>query len=107
MASDWQWVMIPYGGSIHLFEWMDEFEDPFLQLKEALTNAPILRALNWTKLFHVHVDASNFAIGCILAQPGEHKMDFIVSYASRKLNDAKKNYNYHQEERPRNDLCGE
>ena len=52
----------------------------------------ILRAPMWDKIFHVHVDASNFAIGCILAQPGDHKMDFPVSYASRQLNEAEKNY---------------
>ena len=40
----------------------------------------------------MHVDASKFAIGCVLAQPGEHKMDFPVSYASRQLNDAEENY---------------
>ena len=38
------------------------------------------------------MDASKFAIGCILAQPGENKMDFPVSYASRQLNKAEKNY---------------
>ena len=40
----------------------------------------------------MHIDASNFAIGAILAQPGEHKMDFPISYASRQLNSAEKNY---------------
>ena len=54
--------------------------------------APILQAPDWNKVFHVHIDASNFAIGCILAQPGEHNMDFLVLYASKKLNSAEKNY---------------
>ena len=40
----------------------------------------------------MHVDASKFAIGCILVQLGENKMDFPMSYASRQLNEAKKNY---------------
>ena len=40
----------------------------------------------------MHIDASNFAIGCVLAQPHEHNMDFPVSYASRQLNSAEKNY---------------
>ena len=40
----------------------------------------------------MHVDASKFAIGCILAQQGENKMDFPVSYTNRQLNEAEKNY---------------
>ena len=40
----------------------------------------------------MHVDASNFSIGCILAQLEEHKMDFPMSCASKQLNEAKKNY---------------
>ena len=43
-------------------------------------------------MFHVHIDASNFAIGAILAQPGEKNMDFPISYASRQLNSTEKNY---------------
>ena len=43
-------------------------------------------------MFHVHIDASNFAIGCVLAQPHEHNIDFLVLYASRQLNNAEKNY---------------
>ena len=40
----------------------------------------------------MHVDASKFAIGYILAQLGENKMNFPVSYASRQLNEVEKNY---------------
>ena len=64
----------------------------FDKLKAALISAPILKAPDWNTPFHVHIDASNFAIGCILAQPGEHNMDFPISYASRQLNMAEKNY---------------
>ena len=74
------------------FEWTQECDESFQKLKEALTNAPILRALDWNVIFHVHVDASKFTIGCILAKPRENKMDFLVSYASRQLNATTKNY---------------
>ena len=82
----------PLYALIEAFVWTDECEESFQKLRDALINAPILRSPDWTKIFHVHVDASNYAIGCILAQPGEHNMDFPVSYASRQLNDAEKNY---------------
>ena len=52
---------------------------------------PILQELDWNKVFHVHIDAFNIAIGCKLAQPSEHNMDFLLSYASRQLNSAEKN----------------
>ena len=74
------------------FEWLDECEEAFNKLKKALVFAPILRAPNWNKVFHVHIDASNFAIGCILAPPGEHRMEFLISYASHQFNLAEKNY---------------
>ncbi|MCO5558197.1 hypothetical protein L7F22_011776 [Adiantum nelumboides] len=74
------------------FEWMDECEKAFEILKQRLISTPILKAPDWDKIFHVHVDVSAFAIGCILAQPGEKNMDFPISYFSRQLNNAEKNY---------------
>ena len=76
-------IVRPLYALIVAFEWTQECDESFQKLKDALTNAPILRAPDWNVIFHVHVDASKFAIGCILAQPGENKMDFPVSYASR------------------------
>ena len=79
-----------------VFEWTEDCENAFEKLKLALVSAPIPRAPEWNTIFHVHIDASAFAIGCILAQPGnqelEKNLDFPVSYASRQLNTAEKNY---------------
>ena len=49
-----------------VFEWTDDCEVAFEKLKIALVTAPILRAPNWAEIFHVHIDASTYAIGCIL-----------------------------------------
>ena len=43
-----------------------------------LIEAPILLALDWNKTFHVHIDASKFAIGCLLAQPGKHMSPMLI-----------------------------
>ncbi|MCO5559123.1 hypothetical protein L7F22_012715 [Adiantum nelumboides] len=74
------------------FKWTEECDQAYEVLKKALVSAPILRAPDWNVIFHVHIDASNFAIGCVLTQPGEHKLDYPISFASRQLNDAEKNY---------------
>ncbi|MCO5547694.1 hypothetical protein L7F22_001145 [Adiantum nelumboides] len=74
------------------FKWTEECDQAYEVLKKALDSAPILRAPDWNVIFHVHIDASNFAIGCVLTQPGEHKLDYPISFASRQLNDAEKNY---------------
>ncbi|MCO5557895.1 hypothetical protein L7F22_011467 [Adiantum nelumboides] len=82
----------PLYALITKFEWTDECEKAFQILKQQLTSTPILKALDWDKIFHIHVDASAFAIGCILAQPGGKNMDFLISYSSKQLNSAEKNY---------------
>ncbi|MCO5571845.1 hypothetical protein L7F22_025593 [Adiantum nelumboides] len=74
------------------FKWTEECDQAYEVLKKALASAPILRAPNWNPVFHVHIDASNFAIGCVLTQSGEHKLNYPISFASRQLNDAEKNY---------------
>ena len=51
-----------YSFLVHI-EWTDECEEAFNKLKNALVFAPILQAHDW----NVYIDASNFAIGCILA----------------------------------------
>jgi hypothetical protein len=53
---------------------------------------PILVFPDWTKEFHVHVDASSIALGAMLAQPGEGYIDHPLSFDSRKLSTTKNNY---------------
>lgn len=85
-------VARPLYALLIVFEWTDECEESFRKLKNALVNAPILKSPDWDQIFHVHIDASAFAIGCILAQPSVNYMDFPISYASRQMNNAEQNY---------------
>ena len=57
----------PLYGLLVVFIWTEECEESFHKLKIVLSTTPILRAPDWNIIFHVHVDASNFAIGAILA----------------------------------------
>ena len=91
-------VARPLYALLIVFEWTDECEESFQKLKHALISAPILKAPDWNKIFHVHIDASAYAIGCILAQSHENNMDFPVSYSSRQLNSAEKNYTTTEQE---------
>lgn len=50
-----------------LFKWETEQEEAFKELKSRLVSALILAYLDWDKEFHVHVDASNYAISATLA----------------------------------------
>jgi hypothetical protein len=54
--------------------------------------APILVFPDWTKEFHVHVDASSISLGAMLSQPGGGDIDHPLSFASRKLSTTEINY---------------
>ena len=57
-----------------------------------MVSVPILVFPDWNKEFHVHVDASSIALGTVLAQPGAGNIDHPISFSSKKLSTAEKNY---------------
>jgi len=61
-------------------------------LNEILVIALILVFLDWTKIFHVYVDTLSIALGTMLAQLGENKIDHPVYFANKKLFGSEKNY---------------
>jgi hypothetical protein len=63
-----------------------------------LVEAPILRFSDWSRKFHVHVDALNIVVGVILAQPFNDIVDQPNSYASGKLNKVERNYSMTESE---------
>nr|GEW33839.1 reverse transcriptase domain-containing protein [Tanacetum cinerariifolium] len=63
----------------------------FQTLKQKLTKAPILIALNWDLPFELICDASDFAIGAVLGQRYE-KHFWLIHYASKTLIKAESNY---------------
>ena len=48
--------------------WNKACETAFLTLKKKLVSAPVLVPPNWAEPFHVYVDASLIALGCVLSQ---------------------------------------
>ena len=61
-------------------------------LKRKLVEAPILKFPNWSKKFHVHIDASALAVDAILTQPTDDATNHPNAYTSRKLNKVERNY---------------
>lgn len=54
--------------------------------------AHILKFPNWSRKFHVHIDASALVVSAILAQPANDSTEHPNVYASTKLNNAERNY---------------
>ena len=50
------------------FDFDDRCKEAFDRLKRALTTTPIIQAPDWTAPFELMCDASNYALGAILAK---------------------------------------
>ena len=75
------------------FNWSDEQQNAFDQLKRRLVEAPILRFPDFTKPFIIRTDASGEGIGGVLLQvdPDDHK-EHPIHYVSRTLTAAERRY---------------
>jgi hypothetical protein len=83
------------------FQWTPAANTAFLALKEAITQAPLLRHADPTLPFTLETDASDFAIGAVLSQPESSQSNspiHPVAFFSRKLLDAECNYTIHDKE---------
>jgi hypothetical protein len=72
------------------FDWTEECQVSFEELKKRLTSAPVLILPDITKKFDIYCDASRQRLGCVLMQDGQ-----VVSYASRQLRKHEENYPTH------------
>ena len=63
------------------FTWSKDCNDSFQTLKKKLVEAPILKFLNWSIKFHVHINMSAIEVGAILVQTYDD-VDHPNSYAS-------------------------
>ena len=74
------------------FEWDDEHERVFQNLKHALTSSPIQAQYSLSMKTHVVVDASPWAVGVVLLQEQTDKSFCPVAYESRSLTDTEQKY---------------
>ncbi|VVA35062.1 PREDICTED: retrotransposon, partial [Prunus dulcis] len=72
------------------FEWSDECEKSFNELKTRLITAPVLALPDDSGNFVIYSDASQQGLGCVLMQHGR-----VIAYASRQLKKHELNYPVH------------
>src|SRR5664279_2804666 len=72
------------------FDWNEDCEASFQELKQRLVSAPVLCLPDLQKDFQVYCDASRRGLGSVLMQEGR-----VVAYASRQLKNHEKNYPMH------------
>ena len=81
-----------------VWRWTPSHQDAFAAAMKSLRDAPVLARADYTKPFHVVCDASDFAIGCALMQHDDDGHERVVSYQSRQLKPAERNYPVHDKE---------
>ena len=72
------------------FEWKEEREKSFQELKRRLVTTPVLTIPSSTGGFVIYSDASHKGLDCVLMQNGK-----VVAYTSRQLKNYEKNYLTH------------
>ena len=72
--------------------WTEIRQQAFEDLKKKLATAPILAPPDWSKAFHVTLDASGWCLGAILWQADKEGREHPIYYASRQMSPAEKNY---------------
>ena len=73
------------------FDWTDDFQKSFLNLKQALSTAPILAFPRTDLPFILDTDASDHGIGVVLSQIQEG-IERFIAYYSGVLSKAERNY---------------
>lgn len=79
------------------YKWEVEEQQSFDELKNLLTNAPVLRCADPNIPYQLTADASQTGVGAVLTQTDENGTR-PVAYASRKLIPAEQDYSTHERE---------
>src|SRR3989337_1784149 len=69
------------------FVFDDDYVEAFELLKQALISAPIVQPADWNLHFEIMCDASDYAVGAVLGQRVDKKLN-VIHYASKTLDNA-------------------
>ncbi|GBN83218.1 Retrovirus-related Pol polyprotein from transposon 17.6 [Araneus ventricosus] len=72
--------------------WTKECNQAFIELKNRLTEMPVLYASDYNREFIVQTDASDLGIGIVLSQRDDKNEKHPVLYLSKKFTDAQRKY---------------
>jgi hypothetical protein len=78
--------------------WSEEAQKTFNTLKEKLSQFPIMRRPDFSKVFILHTNWSVLGIGAILGQLDEEGKEYVIAYASQSNNKAGSNYSSYEGE---------
>lgn len=73
------------------WKWESEQESAFINIKEALTTAPIVACPDFSQQFTLQTDESGTGLGAVLTQI-QDGVERVISYASHTLSKAERNY---------------
>ena len=74
-----------------VFTWTPECQEAFETIKTKLVTTPILRGPNSEFPFHIHIDASNFSIGAIIARK-EDNLFYSIYYVRKNFTGVEVSY---------------
>lgn len=81
------------------FKWEEEENSAFQELKNALSNEPVLVAPDFDKPYTIFCDASEIALGSVLTQYCSKTKKYMpIAYMSRMLKGSEKNYLIYEKE---------
>jgi transposase InsO family protein len=80
------------------FEWDENCDKAFNEVKKRIVSAPILVQSDPEKPKTIETDASDYAVGMRLTQPGDDGKPQPIAFHSRKLVQAELNYDIHDKE---------
>ena len=75
-----------------VFEWSPECHRAFQEIIRRLITYPVIRFPDFSKPFIISTDASGYGIGAVLSQRDDEGVEHPISFASRLLSKAERNY---------------
>ena len=68
-----------------VWQWGDAQQKAFDFLKKALTSAPVMAYPQTDKPWILYTDASDGALGCVLCQQGDNRIERPIQYSGNLL----------------------